>query len=241
MKTIAIGLVLGVLVLGGTGVAADKKTATDEKDFVWMFNGKDLTGWEGVQGAWFVEDGAITAESTPQKPCKSSHYLYWKGGEPGDFVLRLKMKLVGGNSGVQFRSKKQPKFGATGYQADFDAQNDWTGCLYQDERGAVVKRGQRAAIAKDGKRKEETFASFAELGKKIKKDGWNDYEITAQGSRITLRLNGELMCEADDQDAKFASRKGIIALQMHQGPRMKVQFKDLRIKMPRIKMPTTGR
>ena len=222
-RTITVALCL--LTIGGTTFAAD------EDGFVSMFNGKDLTGWEGIPGAWLVEDGAITGESTKEKPCEKSHYLYYTAAEPGDFILRCEIKLVGGNSGIQFRSQKRPNFDTDGYQADFDATNQWTGCLYQHKRGAVVLRGNKATIAKDGKRDEKELAAVAELAKKIKDSDWNAYEIIAIGSKIALKLNDELMCEVQDNDAKLACKKGVIALQMHQGPPMKVQFRNLRIKV----------
>jgi hypothetical protein len=205
--------------------------AAEETGFVAMFNGKDLTGWEGKPGAWRVEDGSIVGESTVEKPCEKTHYLYWKGGAPANFIMRAKIKLTGVNSGIQFRSEKRPDFDTFGYQADFDDANKYTGCLYQHKRGPVSTRGQRIAIAEDGRRKVETFATSEELEKKIKNNGWNDYEIVAKGSKVALRLNGELMSEVDDRDAKLACSKGIIALQMHKGPPMKVEFKDLRIKI----------
>lgn len=216
---------IGLLAVVATAPAAE------EEGFVAMFNGKDLTGWEGQSGAWRVEDGAIVGQSTPQQPCKKTHYLYWKGGEPADFIMRATIRLTGGNSGIQFRSERRPEFDTFGYQADFDTTGQWTGCLFQHRRGAVVTRGKKAVVSRNGERQEETFATPEELLKKIKKGAWNDYEIAAQGSKVTLRLNGTLMCEIDDQDEKQACRKGIIALQMHQGPPMKVEFKELRIKV----------
>lgn len=202
-----------------------------EKGFVSMFNGKDLSGWDSKPGAWWVEDGAITSESTKEKPCKKHHYLFWKDGKPADFVLRFDYKVVGGNSGVQFRSKRVPDYDTWGYQADIEAGTQWSGCLFQHDRGGVVMRGKRAVIAADGKRTEEEFASADELQKVIKQDDWNSYEVVAKGSHIELRINGRLMCEVDDHDEKMACHEGIIALQMHPGPPMKVQFKNLRIKV----------
>ena len=205
--------------------------AEEEKGFVAMFNGKDLSGWEGKPGGWRVEDGALTAQSTKEKPCLKHHYLYWKGGEPADFILRFKYRITGGNSGVQIRSEKRPDYDAWGYQADIEAGPQWTGCLFQHDRGGVVMRGKRAVIAEDGRRVEEEFAPEAELYKVIRPNDWNDYEIVAKGSRIALRINRQLMCEVDDRDKTMARSKGLIALQMHPGPPMKIQFKDLRIKI----------
>ncbi|HOC00035.1 MAG TPA: DUF1080 domain-containing protein, partial [Verrucomicrobiota bacterium] len=91
-----------------------------EEGFTPMFNGKDLAGWEGKPGWWRVENGCITSESTPEKPCPTAHYLMWRGGKPGDFELRLEYRLVGGNSGVQFRSKELPEWDTSGYQADME-------------------------------------------------------------------------------------------------------------------------
>ena len=225
-RTTWTGVSLLIVALLGTVHAAE-----DEQGFVSMFNGKDLTGWEGKPGGWWVEDGSIMSRSTKEKPCIKHHYLYWRGGEPADFILRFKYRLVGGNSGVQIRSETRPNWDTWGYQADMEAGKQWTGCLFQHSRGGVVMRGKKAVIAEDGTRTEETFASGDELQKKVKADDWNDYEISAQGSKITLKINGQLMCEVDDRDDRLACRKGIIALQMHPGPPMDVRFRDLRIKI----------
>lgn len=212
-------------------VVVPSAPAGEEEGFASMFNGKDLAGWEGKPGGWWVEDGAISSQSTKENPCLKHHYLYWKGGEPADFILRFQYKIVGGNSGVQIRSEKRPNWDTWGYQADMEAGPQWTGCLFQHERGGVVMRGKKAVIAADGTRTEEEFASGKELQKKVKTNDWNDYEIIAKGSRITLKINDHLMCEVDDRHAEFARKKGIIALQMHPGPPMKVQFRNLRIKI----------
>jgi len=203
----------------------------EEPGFVSMFNGKDLCGWEGKPGGWWVEDHAITSRSTEENPCVKHHYLYWRGSEPADFILRFQYRLVNGNSGVQFRSQIRPDWDTWGYQADMEACPQWTGCLFQHDRGGVVMRGKKAVIAEDGTRTEETFASSEKLQEMIKDRDWNDYEIIAQGSRVVLRINGQLMCEVDDRDLNFACEKGIIALQMHPGPPMEVQFRALRIKI----------
>jgi hypothetical protein len=185
--------------------AATKKAKRPEieknegKTFVSMFNGKDLTGWEGKPGGWRVEEGAITGESTPEKPCRKTHYLIWKGGQPQDFVLRAKVKLSGGNSGIQFRSEARPEFDTDGYQADFDARHEWSGCLYQHRRGAVVKRGKRATISEDGSRKEEAFASFDGMTTRSPQRG--------AGSRFasTARRCAKWMTEMQSSRAKMAS------------------------------------
>ena len=212
--------------------AENSKAQSDaEEGFVSMFNGKNLDGWEGKPGGWWVEDGTLTSQSTEENPCIKHHYLYWKTAEPADFVLRFSYKLVGGNSGIQFRSEKRPDWDTFGYQADMEAGEQWTGCLFQHVRGGVAMRGEKVVYAEDGTKTVEQFADTTELQKLIRQNEWNDYEVIADGSRVVLKINGHLMAEVDDRDAKNACRKGILALQMHPGPPMKVQFKNLRIKI----------
>jgi hypothetical protein len=211
-------------------LAATASAAESEEGFVSMFNGKDLTGWEGKEGWWYVEDGAITSQSTPEKPCKKCNYLLWRGGTPGDFEMRVDFKLVGGNSGVQFRSQERPDFDTFGYQADMDAAGQYIGCLYEHARGLVAQRGTKVVIAKDGKREVTPAGDAKELLSHVKQNDWNEYRIVAKGNDLTLEINGVVMCRAIDDQEDRAARSGIIGLQVHPGPPMKVQFKNLRIK-----------
>jgi hypothetical protein len=202
----------------------------NEEGFISMFNGKDLSGWEGAAGWWFVEDGSITSKSTPQKPCTKCNYLMWRGGKPGDFELRLSYKLEGGNSGIQFRSKELPEWDTYGYQADMDAGDQWTGALFEHERGGIAMRGEKVTIDRDGTKHVTRIGDPKELAKHVKKDGWNDYVVIAKGPEITLKINGVVMAQAIDHQEGKAARSGVIALQMHPGPPMKVRYKNLRIK-----------
>ncbi len=204
--------------------------AEAEKAFRPIFNGKDLTGWDGKPGWWYVEDGAITAQSTPEKPCKKCNYLIWQGGKPADFELRLKYRIVGGNSGVQFRSQTRPDWDTFGYQADIDASGMWTGALFEHARGGIAMRGQKTVVDQDGKKQVTSIGDSAELAKSIKKNDWNDYRIIARGNQITLEINGVVMSRAIDNEKGRAASEGIIGLQVHPGPPMKIQFKDMRIK-----------
>lgn len=205
----------------------------EEAGFESMFDGTSLDGWEGKGGEWRIEDGAITAESTPDHPCPEAHYLYWKGGEPQDFILRFSYKIQGegGNSGVHFRSESRPNWDIWGYQADIEKGKEWTGCLFQHDRGGVVMRGFKSYIDEDGRKTETVLGDPAKLLEAVHQADWNTYEITARGASITLSINGQIMCSVEDHDRKFSRLKGHIALQMHPGPPMKIQFKDLRIKI----------
>jgi hypothetical protein len=245
--------ILGALLLLATILTLSSPAAEIESGFVSMFNGKDLTGWEGLPGAWGVVDGAITAESTPEKPCKQAHYLMWRGGKPGDFELRTDFRLQGpgGNSGIQFRSRELPNWDTSGYQADMENGDQWTGCLFEHTRGGVAMRGEKVIINKDGKKTVSPVAVpgkvqeliggngapggklslSASLLSQVKKGDWNSYTIIARGPEITLKINDVIMCQVTDQQTGMAAKDGVIALQMHPGPPMKVQFKNLRIKL----------
>jgi hypothetical protein len=210
---------------------ADSSASEVEEGFVSMFNGRDLTGWEGKPGGWWVEDGTITSQSTKEKPCVKHHYLMWRGGQPADFELRLSYRIVGGNSGIQFRSKEIPNWDTRGYQADLEAGQQWTGALFQHQRGGVAMRGEKAVIDESGKKTVERLGDPVELQKQVKANGWNEYHVIARGPEIILKINGVVMSHAIDRDREKACQRGVIALQMHPGPPMKVQFRNLRIKV----------
>jgi hypothetical protein len=196
-----------------------------------IFNGKDLAGWEGAPGWWTVEDGALTSQSTPEKPCKECNYLVWKGSQPSDFELTCDFRLsASANSGVQIRSETRPNWDTYGYQADMTGDGGLVGFVYHHKRGLIAARGEKVAIAGDGKREVQKIGDSAELLKNFKKEDWNRYRIVCRGSDIALYVNGVLMCQITDKDANTAAKSGIIALQMHPGPPMKVQFKNLALK-----------
>ncbi|MDR1958390.1 MAG: DUF1080 domain-containing protein [Planctomycetaceae bacterium] len=221
------------LFLFAASLSASDFSKPDKEGFVSIFNGADLTGWEGGPDAWRVEDGVIIGESTPEKPCKKTHYLYWTEKEPDNFHLKLTFRLRGesANSGIQFRSEKRPNWDTFGYQADVDQSLQWTGCLFHHTRGAVVQRGFDNKIAPDGKVEVHQIADGKKLVEVYKPNDWNEYEVIADGSVLTLIINGKQMCRVDDRHATESAQSGVLALQMHQGAPMKVEFKDIRIKL----------
>ena len=199
--------------------------------FTSIFNGKDLSGWDGKPGWWSVEDGALTVESTPAKPCKECNYLIWRGGQPADFELMAEFKLSrGANSGVQLRSEERPNWDTSGYQADMTGDGSLVSFVYHHKRGLIAGRGEKAVFAADGKKSVESLGAPAELLKHFKQGEWNTYHIICRGPEITLSVNGRVMCQITDHHATQAAARGIIALQMHPGPPMKIQFKNIRIK-----------
>lgn len=204
---------------------------TAEEGFISMFNGKDLTEWDGKPGWWWVEDGAITSQTTADKSLTTPNYLIWKGGEPGDFDMRFDFRIVGGNSGVQIRSKLLPDWDTNGYQADIEDGTQWVGCLFEHTRIALGLRGEKVVIDRDGTRHTTKTANSNELLKKIRKHEWNEYRILAQGSDIRIEINGTTFTEVTDRQEGLAAASGVIGLQVHPGPPMKIQFRNLRIKI----------
>jgi hypothetical protein len=241
MKCSVLGSVLA-LALVSQAVFPAAGAADLEEGFVCMFNGKDLSGWEGKPGWWHVEDGCLTVESTKDKPCDRCNYLMWRGGKPGDFELRAEYRLTGpgANSGIQFRSRELPDWDTSGYQADMEGGDQWSGCLFEHTRGGVAMRGQKVVIDKDGKKQVTSLDDPKELQKQIKKNEWNTYRVVARGSEITLEINGVVMCQATDNQAGLAAKDGVIALQMHPGPPMKAQFRNLRIRLFDPRRPVEG-
>jgi hypothetical protein len=204
-----------------------------DEGFKSIFNGRDLSGWKGDTSYWSVEDGAITGRTTPSNLLKYNTFLIWEGGQPADFELRFQYKIVGGNSGVQYRSRviDNAKYVVSGYQADIDSSPRYSGMNYEEKaRTILAERGQRVTIAADGTKQAETIGDRDELQKKIKSEDWNDYTVIAHGNRLQHFINGELMSEVIDNQSDKAAKSGVIALQVHQGPPMTIQFKNFRIK-----------
>ena len=194
------------------------------------FDGRSLAGWEGDPRFWRVEDGAIVGESTPQTPCGQSTWLVWTGAEVEDFELTLEVRLLGGNSGIQVRSQRREDFQVDGLQVDLDAAGEWTGGLYeQGGRGVLVRRGEHVEVAADGTRAAASLGDPAGLLAGLRPEGWNRYRIVARGTRVEVELNGVRTCSLVDSDPRFGRRTGVLALQLHAGPPMRVEFRNLRL------------
>jgi len=224
-------LILSLALLASLATAEETK----------LFNGTDLTGWEGDPKFWSVQDGAITGVSTPENPVPHNTFIIWKGGEPSNFTLVMKYKMTPGddkkytNSGIQYRSKviDPAKFIVGGYQADFEYGDNYSGILYEEKgRGILAERGKQVVIKQGenpNKPKLEVTgqtADSAEIQAAINKDDWNEYKIVAEGNNVKQYINGKLTVNVTDETGE-APKAGVIALQMHQGAPMKVQFKDI--------------
>ncbi|MCO8120123.1 DUF1080 domain-containing protein [Stieleria sp. TO1_6] len=207
--------------------------------FVSLFDGKTLDGWDGNPKFWSVQNGAITGQTTAENPTAGNTFLIYRGKEFSNFELRFEYKIVGGNSGVQYRSFQPPNakdnWVVGGYQGDFEAGDTYSGILYGEKfRGILANRGQKTELVrKDGKFESKVVGSVgesAEIQSKIKKEDWNEYSIIADGFHFVHKINGVPTAECTDNDAEQRRQTGIIALQLHAGPPMKVQFRNIRIK-----------
>lgn len=218
-----------------------EKTALEE-GFTSLFDGKSLTGWEGNPELWSVSEGAITGTSTDAKPIKHNEFLIWKD-EVGDFTLRLQFRISdvqGANSGIQYRSQRVPDAGkwvVGGYQADIDQTNRYMGILYDERgRGVLAERGEKVVLragADEEDFKRDVVGSVgdaAELVRDIQPGEWVDYEVSAQGNHLVQKLNGRTTADVTDEDKAHAEARGILALQLHSGPAMKIQFRNIRIR-----------
>jgi hypothetical protein len=196
-----------------------------------LFNGKTLEGWSGSEKFWSVKDGAITGQTTAENPTQGNTFLIYKD-KVGDFELKLKFKIVGGNSGIQYRSEDKGNHVVHGYQADIDSGLRFMGILYEEGgRGILAERGQKLEISPSGEKKVTgKTTDDKEFLAALKKDDWNEYVVIAQGNHLVQKINGITTVDVTDNHEGKAKREGVLALQLHAGPPMTVQFKDIELK-----------
>lgn len=224
-----------------------------EKGFKSIFDGKTLKGWDGDPKYWRVENGSLVGEITPETLLKTNSFIIWRGGEPGDFELKGSFKIAtAGNSGINYRSEQltDVPFALKGYQADIDGKNNYTGQNYEErKRTTLAYRGQKTVIKEytgektpEGVRKNVSknawtgFEVVGSLGSSdslktlIKSEDWNTFHLIVKGNHLQHYINGVLMSDVTDNDTVNGAKKGLLGVQVHVGPPMKVEYKDLRIK-----------
>lgn len=221
--------------------------AADEPGFKSLFNGTDLSGWEGMPAYFSVKDGAIHAETTAANPLKKNTFLVYTAAQFGDFELRFDYKVVGGNSGMQYRSERLPDFGMRGYQADFENQNRFTGMFFEENgRMFLAYPGEYVTVKPLGAEAEGApkqknapratldkvkFATTEEAFSHIKDPtAWHSMTIIAKGNTFVHILDGKVMSVAVDDDASKLRKSGHVGLQVHSGPPMTIDVKNIRIR-----------
>jgi hypothetical protein len=205
-----------------------------DEEFVELFNGKNLDGWEGDAKVWSVEEGLLTGKSpaAQEDKLKANTFAIWDGGEVGDFELVAEFRLEGdNNSGVQYRAQPNPKngpFSIVGYQADIHPAANYTGMLYDEGgRGIAAERGQKVTLKADDKKEVKPLDGKFDP---VDLSEWTTIEVQAVGNRLIHKINGDVAVDVTDEDAKNAEAKGLLALQVHAGPDMKVQYRSIKLK-----------
>lgn len=223
---------LAALIFCGSVWAEDKPAlqSKDESGFVCLFNGKDLSGWEGDAKVWSVQDGAIRCESGKKQ---SRNWLVWRGGTLADFELRLRFRFISGNSGVQVRSKEVEKCMVQGYQVEV-AQREKMGLWHHSMSPAKHRRhlatvGQKVHIRKDGEKEVESIGDPEEIQAVYRENDWNDLTVIGKGPRLVQIINGTIFAELIDEEEPYSARSGVLAFQDH-GRGTVVEFKDVRLK-----------
>lgn len=209
-----------------------------------IFNGEDLSGWDGDPRLWSIKDGVIHGETTPDNAAQGNTFLIWKGGEVADFELRLSFRATASNnSGIQYRSAlvtEGPRFRnpwvVKGYQHEIRNENtlpNVSGFIYDEggKRGRVCLVGEQASWDASGKKvADQPLIDADEFKKLMKVDDWNDVVIIAKGNHLQHYLNGRLIMDFTDNHPDLALSSGILALQLHAGKPMWAEFKDIRIR-----------
>ncbi len=234
--------------------SVDQKMVLDTiQGFVRIFDGKTLAGWEGDTAYWRVEDGKLIGEVRPETLLKNNTFIIWKGEKPADFELKLDFRIAeAGNSGINYRSEKVDSIpnALRGYQADIDGRRTYTGQNYEErKRTTLAYRGERAsvrtqpepdrpgslraAVENNAWKYREILGSLGDrdsLKGNIKPEAWNSCHLVVKGNRMQHYINDILMSEVVDNDTINRSTSGLLGFQVHVGPPMKVEFRDILFK-----------
>ena len=204
--------------------------ATAQDGFKPLFNGKDLTGWDGNPELWSVEDGCITGKTTGPEQLAYNQFLIWRGGKVKNFELHAKIKETGNNTGIQYRSKELPengKWSIGGYQCDIHPATPNNAMVYEERgRGIIVQNGQGVVIDPEGKR----WLASEHEPVKVDIAQWHEYTVIAQDNHLIHKIDGQVTIDLLDFEESKRSLEGLLAFQIHRGPAMNVQIKDVMLK-----------
>lgn len=227
----AHALLIVAFVLSGCASTAQHSKGGFKK----IFDGKTLKGWKGDTDYWRVENKCIIGEVTPEKILKTNTFLIYQEAQPGDFELKAEFKITtDGNSGINYRSEmfEGVPYALKGYQADIDGKNVYTGQNYEERgRGFLAKRGENAVL-EEGKEPQiiASLGNSDSLKNIIKSNDWNNILIVAKGNKLRHYINGVLMSEVTDNDGTNQKAAGYLGVQVHVGPPMQVQYRNIYIK-----------
>jgi hypothetical protein len=249
VKMIVVMLTAVMLTSGRCQSQAETKAG--DSGFVEIFDGKTLNGWTGDTTYWRVENGHLVGEITPATVLKTNSFIIWQGGQLADFELNLEYKITNtGNSGINYRSEQltDVPHALRGYQADIDGANRYTGQNYEERaRTTLAYRGEivtvndfenSSATLKDHIKNNAwlertvtgSLGSSDSLKNLIKSEDWNKVHLIIKGNRLQHYVNGVLMSEVIDNDKDNGKSSGLLGVQVHVGPPMKVEYRNIRLK-----------
>ena len=206
----------------------------DRTGFVPIFDGTSLAGWEGDLAFWRAEGGLLIGETTAEKPLPANTFLIWTKGQPADFEVKLDFRISAGNTGLQYRSQRAPDIGPyvlKGYQADIDFANQWTGQLYEERgRTFMALPGQATFSSGDKPRVFGSVTPADALKAAINVGGWNTLHVIARKELVVHAINGKVSAVFLDGDAAHRPTAGFLGLQLHMGPPMKAEFRNIALR-----------
>lgn len=223
-----------------TPISAQTQPGQSADGYTSLFDGKTLKGWDGNPAIWSVENGCIIGKTGGQGTpnfLEYNQFIVYEGKVPDDFVLEFDIwTSKEGNSGMQFRSWRDQDtskpWRVYGYQADFDGGHTYSGLVYGENfRGILANRGTIGEVGGDQQPKElKRFAEDDSIKKALKVEEWNHYKVTAQGYLFIMEINGVVTSILVDEDKNSRRKEGVLAIQTHAGPPMKVMVKNIKIK-----------
>ena len=225
----------------------------DDVGFVSLFDGKTLEGWDGDTTLWRAENGRLVGEILPGNTLSVNSFLIWQGGQPADFDLKTEFRISeNGNSGINYRSERIDTipYALRGYQADIDGKNTYTGQNYEErKRTTLAYRGEQTTIGTQPNPNEpgslranvknnawgnrEVTTSLGEsdsLKALIHPEDWNECHLIVRGNRLQHYINGVLMSDVTDDDPVNRQMAGLLGVQVHVGPPMRVEYRNIRLK-----------
>jgi len=224
----------------------------DKNKFQSIFNGNDLNGWSGDPKYWRVENGILIGEVTPETILKRNSFIIYEKEQPENFELKLEYRITNsGNSGINYRSQiiDNVPFALRGYQCDIDGKNKYTGQNYEEKkRTTLAYYGESVtipqmpdSIPKTNLRKNvkkncwqtRTIAntkSKSQLKANIKSNDWNSVQLIIKNNKLQHYINDVLFSEVIDLDKLNRTKKGYIGVQVHVGPPMKVEYRNIELK-----------
>jgi hypothetical protein len=226
-----------LLLIAPAMLAAQEVRGRDSASgFIPIFDGNTLEQWDGDRAFWRGENGLLIGESSAERRLTRNTFLVWRGGTTRDFELLLDYRLSpGANSGVQYRSRLVDSLGPwamRGYQADLDGADRYSGQIYEERgRGFLAMRGSFSRRGTGGPGALVTsLGSDSSLKAALRPGEWNTLHIIARGNLVLQLINGRLMSALLDDDAPGRALDGLLGLQLHTGPPMRVEFRHLRLK-----------